>query len=429
MSQKLVAVGVFSLFLAGFSTPVLAVGAGDRIKLACPAAAPADHPCRAVYFWGIDGKRHPFPNEDVYFSWYGNFTGVATLSASALASITLGDPVKFRPGSSLVKFETETRTYAVDTDSVLRWVSTEDAARSVYGEHWSDFVHVLPDTFASSYRYGAPVLSNADFNAEQRLAEAPTIDAALGASYAYRPVVTVRGTFDAHVITLDRSRFRMQTSAASGTDCWDGCATSTLSEHAKKVGASIGIHGAYFCPPDYSDCAGKVNSFLSPMFDSVTGTMRMAGSISFHNGPIIASDKNGNLSFYRSATTFGGPAYFASTHPAALDAAMANYPALAENSVAVVESEPRLEDGMKTSKATRGAIGFSTDKIYLVIAKNATVIDLADVMLAVGATNAMNLDGGGSSALLYGGAYKVGPGRVLPNAILFVGNNNSLALH
>lgn len=416
-------VGVLVAVLLLWGVPggreALAAGAGDRIKLACPAGAGVEHPCRAVYFWSVDGKRHPFPNQDVYFSWYPDFSGVMTLSASALADVPLGDPVKFRPGSVLVKFETEAYTYAVDAGSVLRWVATEDAARGLYGERWSDLVRVLPDTYASSYARGGTISSSAEYDLAARTAEAPTIDAHRGASYANRPVTTPRGTFDAHVVTLDRARFRMQTLAVSDTDCWDGCPAASLADQAKRVGATIGIHGSYFCPPDYADCAGKTNTYLSPMYDSVSGMMLHAGSIPYHNGPMIASDRNGALTLYRSATAFGNPSYFASTHPAALDAAMANYPALTEGGSAVVETEPRLEDGMKTIKATRGAIGFSADKIFLVIAKSATAIDLADVMLAVGAANAMNLDGGGSSALLYGGAYKVGPGRPLPNAIVF----------
>jgi hypothetical protein len=41
-------------------------------------------------------------------------------------------------------------------------------------------------------------------------------------------------------------------------------------------------------------------------------------------------------------------------------------------------------------------------------------------MKAMGMENALNLDNGGSTALWSGG-YKVGPGRDLPNVILFVG--------
>ncbi|OQX51317.1 hypothetical protein B5M47_01265 [candidate division CPR3 bacterium 4484_211] len=44
--------------------------------------------------------------------------------------------------------------------------------------------------------------------------------------------------------------------------------------------------------------------------------------------------------------------------------------------------------------------------------------DAAEVMQKLGAANALNLDGGGSSAMYYNGSYKVGPGRNLPNAVV-----------
>ncbi len=48
------------------------------------------------------------------------------------------------------------------------------------------------------------------------------------------------------------------------------------------------------------------------------------------------------------------------------------------------------------------------------------MVDAAYVMKALGAKDALNLDGGGSSALYLNGSYLVGPGRSLPNAIVLV---------
>jgi len=45
---------------------------------------------------------------------------------------------------------------------------------------------------------------------------------------------------------------------------------------------------------------------------------------------------------------------------------------------------------------------------------------MAAIMEALGARHALNLDGGGSAAMHIGGAYKVGPGRQLPNAVVLV---------
>jgi exopolysaccharide biosynthesis protein len=47
-------------------------------------------------------------------------------------------------------------------------------------------------------------------------------------------------------------------------------------------------------------------------------------------------------------------------------------------------------------------------------------MDLAAIMQAIGMENAFNLDGGGSSAMIYDGQYKVGPGRNIPNALIFI---------
>jgi exopolysaccharide biosynthesis protein len=45
-------------------------------------------------------------------------------------------------------------------------------------------------------------------------------------------------------------------------------------------------------------------------------------------------------------------------------------------------------------------------------------MDTAYVLQALGARDALNLDGGGTAAMWIGGGYKVGPGRLLPNAIV-----------
>ena len=66
----------------------------------------------------------------------------------------------------------------------------------------------------------------------------------------------------------------------------------------------------------------------------------------------------------------------------------------------------------------QGAVGVDGTYIYLVIVTNATVTDSAYVMQALGARDALNLDGGGTAAMWIGGQYTVGPGRLLPNAVL-----------
>jgi hypothetical protein len=76
-------------------------------------------------------------------------------------------------------------------------------------------------------------------------------------------------------------------------------------------------------------------------------------------------------------------------------------------------------DPKKGSKGTRSFVGNKGNTGYIGVVHNVTVAESAHVLKTLGLENALNLDSGGSTALWSGG-YKAGPGRNLPNAILFV---------
>ncbi|HTK60312.1 MAG TPA: phosphodiester glycosidase family protein, partial [Candidatus Baltobacteraceae bacterium] len=248
----------------------------------------------------------------------------------------------------------------------------------------------------------------------------PTIDEGLESTHRDLTVQASTGSFAIDLVKLRNDRFAMITDVAADSDCGDACAVKSLSDYAKDNGATMGIHGTYFCPPDYADCAGKTNTFLSPVYDTASGVMINEKSLLVHQGPMIAEATDGRRFYFHRTKDFGGSVgSFENVNHAKLQAAMANYPSLIEDGQVIVESEARLDGNQKTVKATRGGIGWNGHSTFLVIAHSATVVDLAYIMQALGAVEAMNLDGGGSSALLYDGAYKVGPGRLLPNAILF----------
>ncbi len=153
---------------------------GSRlIKLTCSPNATAFDPCRAVYYQGVDGKRHAFPSDKVYFSWYENFDGIQTVDGTALASIPLGANVTYRPGVKLVKFETVNKVYAVARGGVLRWVTSESAAREVYGADWSTKVNDISDVFFGNYSFGADIAGANDYSSTAEMTATATIDANL----------------------------------------------------------------------------------------------------------------------------------------------------------------------------------------------------------------------------------------------------------
>ena len=118
----------------------------------------------AVYYIGADGRRHAFPHERVFFTWYGNFLNVQIVSASTLASIPLGSNVTYKPGTRMIKFPNDTRVYAVSGNRVLHWIPTEAMAQSIYGTNWNQRIDDVVSAYMNDYTFGAELRFSSDYN-------------------------------------------------------------------------------------------------------------------------------------------------------------------------------------------------------------------------------------------------------------------------
>lgn len=146
----------------------------------------------AVYYLGTDGKRYVFPNENVYKSWYGDFSGVTTITDAELYASPIGGNVTYKPGSKMVKITTDPKVYAVDRNGTLRWIVGEDVATSLYGSDWAQNVNDIPDAFFVNYRVGSPITSVSDFSPVERMSVASiSEDKTLGGIGAVDEPVTV----------------------------------------------------------------------------------------------------------------------------------------------------------------------------------------------------------------------------------------------
>ena len=112
-----------------------------------------------IYYFGADGKRHAFPSNHVYDSWYCDYTKVRVISADDLARIPLGKNVVYRPGLRLVKFPTSPVVYLVQPSRVLRPLADEATARSIGGSEWNMYVADISDAFYTDYTIGSVVTS------------------------------------------------------------------------------------------------------------------------------------------------------------------------------------------------------------------------------------------------------------------------------
>jgi len=148
--RKIFAVSVIALTVVAMSGVAnngakAAAQAGDLIK---------KDGLSTVYYLGSDGKRYVFPHESVYFSWYKDFSGVVTVSASELSSYPLGANIVMRPGTKLVKITSDPSVYTVSPNGVLHKIQSESDAIALFGATWAQRVVDVADSFFTNYTIG-----------------------------------------------------------------------------------------------------------------------------------------------------------------------------------------------------------------------------------------------------------------------------------
>jgi len=141
--------------LAQVNAPSAVFSPGDLIK---------GKSFSSVYYYAPNGKRYVFPNEKTYFTWYTDFSKVKTISDAQLGVIPIGGNVTYRPGFKMVKVTTDPRTYVIDQGGILRHVTSEQLANTLYGLSWKSKIDDLPDPFFINYKVGTAIQTASDYN-------------------------------------------------------------------------------------------------------------------------------------------------------------------------------------------------------------------------------------------------------------------------
>jgi exopolysaccharide biosynthesis protein len=244
--------------------------------------------------------------------------------------------------------------------------------------------------------------------------------------YESKKISTDRGEFSAETVTisLDNPKLRIITDTADDNDCDSNCQAKTLADFVFSHRGFAGINATYFCSD--SSCQA-INYYFFPVYNSVSGKMINEDQLKYWTtGPIMAFDSSNNFYYFKDSRDFGSVASFESKYGVKLQAAIGNKPRLIENGLnALIDWE--VDAKQRNGKYLRNAIAYrpATGKgeILLVVLRSATLDDLASVLKSMGVKYALNLDGGASAALIYNGEYMVGPGRNIPNAIIFTDSN------
>ena len=243
--------------------------------------------------------------------------------------------------------------------------------------------------------------------AAQPAANAPQNNTPPGSGFS-RQVVSADGqNYTVDIIAADLNSTKVIVDTASDSDCRDNCPVLPLADYVNRNGAYAGINGSFFCPAEYPSCAGKTGSFDTLLMNKNKHYFNSDNNVYSTIPAVIFSP--GSIRFVGQSLQWGRD-----TSP---DSVIANYPLLvAGGNINFTEAPNEPKFGAKGARTFVGAKGGT---VYIGVVYNATMGESAKVLHALGMGEALNLDEGGSTALWSGG-YKAGPGRNIPNAILFV---------
>lgn len=244
-----------------------------------------------------------------------------------------------------------------------------------------------------------------------------TVSTAYG-KYSTRRIKTPLGSFRIRFITanLANPKVNIATDTSTSTKCKNNCPTKPLYSYYKRNRGFAAINGTYYCPYDYASCRGKTGFWFWRVFNTRRHIMINQSNGFTRHDPLMVFDVNKKFYYFRHAEDFIKVPDFEKTYQTKVRAAIAGTQLVYKKKIAVPKR--KLDSKQKYTKANRGAFGIKGTTVYLVVANSATVIDMASIMKALKVDYAINLDGGGSSALLFHGKYRIGPGRNLVNAII-----------
>lgn len=237
-------------------------------------------------------------------------------------------------------------------------------------------------------------------------ANIPEIKAPPSSGYQ-RQKVTVDGTsFLVDIVSADLNSTKVIVDTASDGTCTNNCPVLPLATYVSRSGAYAGVNGTYFCPDTYPSCVDKKNSF---------------DVLVMNKNKVYFNSDNNVYSTVPVAIFSGNSARFISQssgwgRDTGVDAVIANRPLL------VLDGNDQFGSGGEDKeiiRSNRGFLGSSGNMAYIGVVHGVTVVEMAKVLQSMGIKNAINLDSGGSTAFWSGG-YKDGPGRDLPNVVLFV---------
>jgi exopolysaccharide biosynthesis protein len=222
------------------------------------------------------------------------------------------------------------------------------------------------------------------------------------------------GSFSTYVMSFEMGAGKMKVivDTAADSDCATDCPVLSVKDYVQRNGGIAGINGTYFCPRDYASCSGEINNFFWKILNPRVNKMINATNGLGENDPFLTFDSVGNPRLYSSWNTY--------MNSGAQQWTGINHKPLLTSGGSIVVNYNSLDDRQKTAKISRAALAVKGSTVYVIWVSSATIMDLASVVQTFGTDYSLNIDAGGSTGMYYNGSYKLGPGRNVPNALVFI---------
>ena len=237
-------------------------------------------------------------------------------------------------------------------------------------------------------------------------ANIPEIKEAPAAGYRRQKVVVGDASFLVDIVSADLGSTRVIVDTASDGTCTNNCPVLPLATYVSRSGAYAGVNGTYFCPESYPSCVDKKNTFDVLVMNKNKVYFNSDNNV--YSTVPVAIFSGTSARFIGQSSGWG--------RDTGVDAVIANRPLLVLDGNNMFGSGGEAKEVIRSNRSFLGASG-STG--FIGVVHNASVVEAAAVLQTMGIKSAINLDSGGSTAMWSGG-YKVGPGRDLPNVVLFV---------
>lgn len=124
-----------------------------------------------------DGRRYPFANAAVYYTWYQNFRDLKRISCAEFDAIQDGGSfVTARPGLRLLKFHDSADVYALAAGGELRKIGSPAVAQAIYGARWGAYIIAQPPSARAMYRLGAPITAAREYDKLSHMNAAKSVE-------------------------------------------------------------------------------------------------------------------------------------------------------------------------------------------------------------------------------------------------------------